>query len=144
MTSASKMAPDDTSLEERIRERAYDLWTQAGHEHGRAEEFWYQAELEIRGEMDGSQETMASTVDGSAVDQLIEDYIGGESGEMGPGTDASLASDEGVEPAAAEKPKRPRKAPAKKADVDVRADDVGVVDAAAEKPRRGRRPAATP
>ena len=31
-----------------IRERAYSLWQQDGGVHGRADDYWYQAEREIR------------------------------------------------------------------------------------------------
>jgi hypothetical protein len=31
-----------------IRERAYALWQQDGGVHGRADQYWYQAEREIR------------------------------------------------------------------------------------------------
>ncbi len=37
----------DTQLEQRIRERAYELWMRHGSLPGRAEEYWYQAEQEI-------------------------------------------------------------------------------------------------
>ncbi len=40
----------DKELEEKIRERAYELWMRHGSQHGRADEYWYQAEQEIRGE----------------------------------------------------------------------------------------------
>lgn len=40
----------DTQLEQRIRERAYELWMQHGSLPGRADEYWYQAEQEILGE----------------------------------------------------------------------------------------------
>ncbi|CCD99064.1 DUF2934 domain-containing protein [Bradyrhizobium sp. STM 3809] len=35
-------------LQDRIRERAHHLWEQAGRPDGREDEFWYQAEQEIR------------------------------------------------------------------------------------------------
>jgi hypothetical protein len=38
---------DLSSREERIRERAHQLWQQAGEPAGRHEEFWRQAEAEI-------------------------------------------------------------------------------------------------
>ncbi|WP_315756247.1 MULTISPECIES: DUF2934 domain-containing protein [unclassified Bradyrhizobium] len=38
----------DTELQERIRTRAHELWEQAGRPDGRDDEFWYQAEREIR------------------------------------------------------------------------------------------------
>ncbi len=40
----------DTQLEQRIRERAYELWMQHGSLLGRADEYWYQAEREILGQ----------------------------------------------------------------------------------------------
>ena len=39
----------DKQLEEKIRERAYELWMQHGSQPGQAEEYWYQAEREILG-----------------------------------------------------------------------------------------------
>jgi len=49
----------DKQLEERIRERAYELWMRHGSQHGRADEFWYQAEREILGESDQDAGTQA-------------------------------------------------------------------------------------
>jgi len=43
----------DKELEEKIRERAYELWMRHGSQPGLAEEYWYQAEQEIRGESSG-------------------------------------------------------------------------------------------
>jgi len=37
----------DKKLEQRIRERAYELWMQHGSLPDRADEYWYQAEQEI-------------------------------------------------------------------------------------------------
>lgn len=37
-------------MEERIRQRAYELWEDRGRPASGAEEYWYQAEREIRGE----------------------------------------------------------------------------------------------
>ena len=39
--------PDMTEREERTRKRAHELWEEAGRPHGRDQEFWYQAELEV-------------------------------------------------------------------------------------------------
>jgi hypothetical protein len=39
----------DKQLEQRIRERAYELWMQHGSLPGRADEYWYQAEQEVLG-----------------------------------------------------------------------------------------------
>jgi Protein of unknown function (DUF2934) len=38
-------------LEQRIRERAYELWAISGYSHGRDEEHWCAAEREIVGAM---------------------------------------------------------------------------------------------
>jgi hypothetical protein len=43
----------DTQLEQRIRERAYELWMRHGSLPGRADEYWYQAEQEILGQQGG-------------------------------------------------------------------------------------------
>jgi hypothetical protein len=40
----------DKQIEQRIRERAYEIWMQHGSIPGRAEEYWYQAEQEILGQ----------------------------------------------------------------------------------------------
>jgi hypothetical protein len=40
---------DDKSLEDRIRERAYELYIQAGQPFGKDEEFWQRAKREIEG-----------------------------------------------------------------------------------------------
>jgi hypothetical protein len=38
-----------TDLEQKIRERAYQIWEQEGHVHGRADQHWILAELELTG-----------------------------------------------------------------------------------------------
>lgn len=136
MTRASMMAQDEPSLEDRVRERAYQLWVEAGQQHGRADEFWFLAEQEIGG---------AGT--GAAVVEADMDL---GSGDMSEGADASLASDEGLGTPAAEKPKRTRKAPAKAGDKPAKAParskaaaDSASLAASDGKPRRGRRPGAT-
>src|SRR4028118_687627 len=40
----------DNQLEQRIRDRAYELWMQNGCLPDRAEDYWYKAESEILGE----------------------------------------------------------------------------------------------
>ena len=39
------------SLEDKIRERAYELWEQDGRVHGRSDEHWLKASLEVIGAM---------------------------------------------------------------------------------------------
>jgi len=41
-------SPDVGATQEWIRRRAYELWEQAGREHGRDAEHWLQAEWEVR------------------------------------------------------------------------------------------------
>jgi hypothetical protein len=41
----------ETSLQNRIRERAYHLWNAGGQIHGQAEQHWLAAEREILGQM---------------------------------------------------------------------------------------------
>jgi len=40
----------DSQLEQKIRERAYELWVRDGHIPGKADDYWYQAEQQIRNE----------------------------------------------------------------------------------------------
>ncbi len=44
------MSGQAKSREERIRERAYELWEQNGRTEGQAEEHWHQARREIGAE----------------------------------------------------------------------------------------------
>jgi hypothetical protein len=48
--------------EQRIRERAYDLWQKAGEPHGQHDEHWAQAELDLGRESEGA-DASASDVD---------------------------------------------------------------------------------
>ena len=48
-TSASKTSmPDTLPSQDRIRERAYELYESRGREHGKDEQDWLRAEQEIR------------------------------------------------------------------------------------------------
>jgi len=40
----------DTDIEERIRQRAYELWEDGGKPDVSAEAFWFQAERELSGD----------------------------------------------------------------------------------------------
>ncbi|WP_262027787.1 DUF2934 domain-containing protein [Microvirga sp. Mcv34] len=53
----------DKQIEERIRERAYELWMRHGSIHGKADEFWYQAERELLGEGSETEGTKAPIID---------------------------------------------------------------------------------
>ncbi len=52
------------SKEQLIRERAYDLWNQAGRPHGRNEEFWALAEREVQADEDGEDPVPIDAVPG--------------------------------------------------------------------------------
>ncbi|WP_230530915.1 DUF2934 domain-containing protein [Microvirga roseola] len=47
----------DKDLEQKIRDRAYELWMQNGCLPGRDEEYWLQAEHELRGQSDVQTES---------------------------------------------------------------------------------------
>lgn len=44
-----RIKPEGSDIEERIRQRAYELYVQRGRQPGHAEEDWRIAEEEIRG-----------------------------------------------------------------------------------------------
>ena len=46
----SQVTDSTSSIEDRIRQRAHELYLQRGGQHGAHEEDWLQAEKEIRGE----------------------------------------------------------------------------------------------
>jgi hypothetical protein len=50
--------------ENRIRERAYEIWQQAGRPEGKAEEQWLQAEAEIAAEETGLESEVALESEG--------------------------------------------------------------------------------
>ncbi|CCE11378.1 conserved hypothetical protein [Bradyrhizobium sp. STM 3843] len=43
-----EIVPMDQPTDEKLRERAHQLWEQAGRPEGQQDEFWYQAEQELR------------------------------------------------------------------------------------------------
>jgi hypothetical protein len=49
--------------EAKIRDRAYQLWDQAGQPEGREQEFWYDAERELAEEEDVDVSAEASKLD---------------------------------------------------------------------------------
>ena len=46
---ASAAFKADGDIEERIRQRAYELYEQEGRQEGRDQEYWFRAEAEVRG-----------------------------------------------------------------------------------------------
>ena len=51
--------------EERIQERAYDLWERAGRPDGKAIDFWLQAEAEIVAEEKGLEQEIKLEAEGA-------------------------------------------------------------------------------
>lgn len=63
----------DKQLEQRIRERAYELWMQHGSLPNRAEEYWYRAEQEITGQQaEEPSSSQAFPLVGSSEDVPVE------------------------------------------------------------------------
>jgi hypothetical protein len=62
----------DNQLEQRIRDRAYELWMQNGCLPNRAQDYWYQAESEILGK--------ARTGGSAGYDPFVEDAAPGGEG----------------------------------------------------------------
>lgn len=49
----------EIELEERIRQRAYELWEDAGRPEGGAEHFWHQAERDITSQPQSGSDPLA-------------------------------------------------------------------------------------
>lgn len=52
-----------TSDQDKIRERAFQLWDKAGQPEGREQEFWYEAERELAEEDEVDTSAEASKLD---------------------------------------------------------------------------------
>jgi Protein of unknown function (DUF2934) len=52
----------ERSLEQQIRERAYEIWNASGREDGRAAEHWLSAELELLGTQAAAAENQNDAV----------------------------------------------------------------------------------
>ena len=61
------MADDGDDMEQAIRERAYELWQQAGSPDGRHEEFWHQAREER------AKAASPQTQDGTKSDETMKE-----------------------------------------------------------------------
>jgi hypothetical protein len=57
----------DSQLEQKIRERAYELWVRDGHIPGKADDYWYQAEQEIRSEEGVASDDRSGSQTGSGL-----------------------------------------------------------------------------
>lgn len=105
----------DKQLEERIRERAYELWMQHGCLPGRADDYWYQAEQEILGEADtqaasdvGASDIGASDVGGGTAAD-VGSFPAGEGQEQTQGDVGPAASGAAAEPSGEAAPAKTRR-----------------------------------
>ncbi|APG93150.1 DUF2934 domain-containing protein [Sinorhizobium americanum] len=55
------MDGDENSREDRIRERAYEIWEREGRKHGDHERHWEEAEAELRKEESGIESSRRSS-----------------------------------------------------------------------------------
>jgi len=83
----------DNQLEQKIRERAYELWMRDGCIPDRANEYWFQAEREVMGEA-GSQPAGKVGAEGVGGDQSSDVSDVGMSLEGVP-SEAGLATSQG-------------------------------------------------
>jgi hypothetical protein len=66
-----------SDVQDRIRQRAYELWEQHGSQEGHEAEFWHQAERELNGEASGSDTSRGVSANAA--------YSRSGSGSDGPG-----------------------------------------------------------
>lgn len=62
-----------SETEQRIRERAYELWQQAGCPTDRSEEFWFAARQEIEGDVPPVGDRPGGAIDYPAESQSVEE-----------------------------------------------------------------------
>ncbi len=105
-----------SEIEQRIRERAYQLWEQAGRPHERSEEFWLAARQEIEGDDPPAGDRPAGIEDYSPAAQLPPGSPAAETApEPRPARpvattpDRKAASQEAPSPAAADSQAKPRR-----------------------------------
>jgi hypothetical protein len=88
------------SLEDKIRERAYALWEQDGRVHGRADEHWLKASLEVIGAMAGGELMQSSPVEASpSIHEETQTSVD-EGGMVTPKASRAARKSAGTEPAA--------------------------------------------
>lgn len=99
------MSDEYALLQQRIRERAYELWQEAGSPEGEAQRFWDEARIDI----DRQEAKLDKEVAGSfpASDPPSSSVIMGATGEAAAITGAEAADETGA-PAANAKPVKQR------------------------------------
>lgn len=125
----------DKQLEQRIRERAYELWMRHGSLPDRADEYWYQAEQEILRENGSEQEDDLISVMGGGEDAPVE-------ASPAPLGMTSQTLDEVLNAPAPPKARRRKSAAAAAADTSVEVNEAAGETVAASKRKRPRK--ATP
>jgi hypothetical protein len=124
----------DKELEQRIRERAYELWMQHGSQSGRSDEYWYQAEQEILGRQ-GKEEALGSNpIVGSDEEAPVET-------NPAPLGMTSQTLDEVLSSPAAPKTRRRRSTAAEAAETATELDEAAGETVVAPKRRRSTKPA---
>jgi hypothetical protein len=58
-----KMSDREPDIEEQVRQRAYELWEEAGRPEGRGDEFWHEAWTDITS---GSEPVATATIGATA------------------------------------------------------------------------------
>ncbi|MFC3694311.1 DUF2934 domain-containing protein [Chenggangzhangella methanolivorans] len=61
--------------EAQIKQRAYELWVQAGQPEGNSEQFWYQAERDISGDDPAAANKGGSMEANEKLDQELEESV---------------------------------------------------------------------
>jgi hypothetical protein len=107
----------DPKTEARIRDRAYHLWLEHGGQHGKANDYWYQAEQEILSEQALEDATSSAREEGPdrSPELLATTPDGTTSGEAGMGRPQKPGEKLPPLPGAAPKKAAPRKAAARPA-----------------------------
>lgn len=60
------MEPSANGTENQVRQRAYELWEQHGRSEGHEEEFWLQAERELKVQRSGSDISRSVSVNAAS------------------------------------------------------------------------------
>jgi hypothetical protein len=62
------MGQHANETQDRVRQRAYELWEQHGRSEGHEAEFWHQAERELKGEASSSDTSKGISANARASD----------------------------------------------------------------------------
>ena len=62
-----------SDIEQRIRQRAFQFWEQAGRPHGRGDEFWFAARQELEGDVPPVGDQPGGAIDYPPDERSLED-----------------------------------------------------------------------